>query len=416
MSEAPLPRAYWKQWSASAISNMGDGMNVAAMPLLALALTDDARLIAAVSMVSFLPWLLLSLPAGVIIDRYDRRTLMVTVNLTRGLLFAVIALGAASGWMSIWILLAVLAAVGVCEVLFDNAAQAFLPAIVPSPLLPKANGRLFAAEVVTNTFLGLPVGAWLFVVAAGLPFGINSATFILAALLVASIRVPPQTIASRQDGSVRSFHEDLVEGLRWLWRHRFLRNLAILLGFTNLGGQVGLAIFVKFATEEMGVGPSGFGLLLAVMSVGAIVGGLVGDRLASFLGTSTTLVAAYLVFGVGELIIGGVPVVWVVATVAVVQGLATTTWNVVTVSLRQQLIPTEMFGRVNSVYRWVGWGTIPIGALIGGFVAHGVNLRAPFLVGGTITLLGLALFGRTLLPAQVNQAKAEATARQAGEG
>jgi MFS family permease len=410
MTSARLSSLYWRHWSASAISNLGDGMNVAALPLLALALTSDTRLIAAVSIASTIPWLLLSLPAGVIIDRHDRRLIMVAANITRGVLFATVAVLAATDTLGIWVLLLTLVAVGICEVLFDNAAQAFLPAIVPGPLLPRANGRLYAAEIITNTFLGLPLGAWLFVVAIGVPFGINAATFVIAAVLVATILVPTQRLAAAStDGTPATFRSDLADGLRWLWSHPFLRSLAILLGLTNLGSQVGLAIFVKFAADELGVGPKGFGLLLAVMSLGAILGGLVGDRISARVGASAALIGSYIVFAVGEFLIGGFPVVWVVTLVAIVQALAGTLWNVVTVSLRQQIIPSELFGRVNSVYRWLGWGTMPIGALIGGFVAFEFGLRAPFLVGGSIILAGLLLFGRTLTPARIARAMAAAS-------
>lgn len=401
-----LPAPYWRQWTASAVSNLGDGMNMAALPLLALALTDDPRLIAGVSFASFLPWLVLSLPVGVFIDRHDRRRIMVTVNLVRGALFAVIAVTAALGVLGIWVLLSILLVVGVCEVLFDNSAQAFLPAIVPRPLLPKANGRIYAAEVVANTFLGLPLGAWLFVIAVGVPFGVNAASFVASAILVATIKVPRQRLASDDSDVTRTFRSDLLEGLRWLWGHRFLRSLAILLGITNLGSQVGVAIFVKYAADELGVGARGYGLLLAVMSLGAILGGLVGDRLARRIGTSAALIASYVVFAGGEFMMGAFPIVWVVTLTAIVQALAGVVWNVVTVSLRQQIIPSELFGRVNSVYRWLGWGTFPIGSLIGGFVAYSVNLRAPFFVGGTITVIGLVVFGRALSPRRIEAALA----------
>jgi MFS family permease len=412
-----LPGSYWRQLSASAISNLGDGMTLAAMPLLALTLTDDARLIAAVSMASFLPWLFLSLPAGVFIDRHDRRHVMIAANVLRGLLYAGIAVSAATGTLVMWLLLLVLLAVGICEVLFDNAAQAFLPAIVPAALLPKANGRLYAAEVVTNTFLGLPFGSWLFVLAIGIPFGVNAATFLVAALLVLTIRVPRQRLSTDtvdEGADTPSYWTDLVEGLRWLWAHRFLRSLALLLGATNLGAQVGIAIFVKFAADELGVGPRGYGLLLAAMSLGAILGGLVGDRIAKRLGTSVALIGSYLVFGLTEFVIFALPLIAVVTAVSILQALASTLWNVVTVSLRQQLIPSELFGRVNSVYRWLGWGTIPIGAMIGGLVAYNVSIRAPFFVGGSITMVALALFGRELTPKRVDAALSAAGLAPAG--
>ena len=156
-----LPTAYWRQWSASAISNIGDGMNTAAMPLLAYSLTDDTRLLALVSFAVFVPWFLLALPVGVYVDRFDRRLLMVGANALRAALFAVIAITTATGTLGIGLLLVLLLVVGCCEVVFDSSAQAFLPAIVEPEQLPRANGILFATEVIGNGFVGLPFGAWL---------------------------------------------------------------------------------------------------------------------------------------------------------------------------------------------------------------------------------------------------------------
>lgn len=385
-----LSNAYWRQWTASAVSNLGDGMNAAALPLLSLTLTDDARLVAAVSMVAFLPWLLLSLPVGVYVDRYDRRRVMVVVNLVRAALFTVIAVAAATGTITIWGLLGLMLLVGTCEVFFDNAAQSFLPTIVPAELLPRANGHLYSAEIVANVFLGLPLGAWLFVVAVGLPFGIDAATFTFAAMLVLSIRVP-RAGAPAPGSAQRSFGTELKAGFSWLWAQPLLRTLAIMLGISNLGFQVGQAIFVKFAADELGVSPGAYGVLLAVITLGGVIGGVVGDRLARLLGTRASLVGSYAMFGLGELGIAVAPTAWAVGLIGLVQTMAIVLWNVVTVSLRQRIVPDELLGRVNSVYRWLGWGTIPIGALIGGIIAEGVGLRAAFVVGGAITLGGLVI-------------------------
>ena len=154
-----------------------------------------------------LPWLVLTLPLGVVIDRLERRTLMVRANWTRCLLFGLIALLSATGSMSIGFLVAIITLVGVCEVIFDMSAQAFLPAIVPPEQLEKANGRLFATEVVCNTFLGLPLGAWAFVAAIGTPFAVNAASFGVAAYLVATIRVDFPAPTRAADTDRRSFLE-----------------------------------------------------------------------------------------------------------------------------------------------------------------------------------------------------------------
>ena len=382
----------------------------AAAPLLTLTLTNDERLIAGVSFCAAIPWLVLSLPAGVYIDRFDRRKLMIAANVIRAVLFGLIAFSAATGTLSIWIFLAILIGVGCCEVIFDMSAQAFLPQIVPDHLLEKANGRLSSLELITNTFIGLPLGAWAFVLAIGVPFGVNAASFALAALLVASIRIPSAKTPKANSEELRnSFKADLTEGLQWLWSNKLIRTLAIMLGIANMTAMFGEAIFVKYAAVELGVTGRAYGFLLALTAIGSILGGLLGDKIAKRLGIAQSIVYSYFVFGFVGIIYFFMPYVWAVAIAASFMGLAGTTWNVVTVSLRQRVIPTELFGRVNSVYRFIGTGSIGIGALIGGQIAYSTNLRMPFLVAAIIGLGALAIGGPTLYREVRNHIAPDAT-------
>ena len=405
-----LPSNYWRQFVASGVSNIGDGMVHAAAPLLTLSLTSDERLIAGVSFCSMIPWLVLSLPAGVYIDRFDRRKLMVVANIIRAILFGIIAISAAVGSLSIWTFMVILIGVGCCEVIFDMSAQAFLPQIVPERLLEKANGRLSSLELITNTFIGLPLGAWAFVVAVGVPFGVDAASFALAAVLVASIRLPKKDAPDASTNIQQpTFLADLKEGLAWLWNNRLIRTLAIMLGITNMTAMFGDAIFVKYAAEELGVTGRAYGFLLALTAIGSILGGLLGDRIAKKLGVAQSIIYSYFVFGFVGIIYFFFPYVWAIAIAASLMGLAGTTWNVVTVSLRQRVIPSELFGRVNSVYRFIGTGSIGIGALIGGQIAYATNLRMPFIVAATICLSALAIGGPTLFREVRNHIAPEAT-------
>ena len=405
-----LPSNYWRQFVASGVSNIGDGMVHAAAPLLTLSLTSDERLIAGVSFSSMIPWLVLSLPAGVYIDRFDRRKLMVVANIIRAILFGIIAISAAVGSLSIWTFMVILIGVGCCEVIFDMSAQAFLPQIVPERLLEKANGRLSSLELITNTFIGLPLGAWAFVVAVGVPFGVDAASFALAAVLVASIRLPKKDAPDASTNFQQpTFLTDLKEGLAWLWNNRLIRTLAIMLGITNMTAMFGDAIFVKYAAEELGVTGRAYGFLLALTAIGSILGGLLGDRIAKKLGVAQSIIYSYFVFGFVGIIYFFFPYVWAIAIAASLMGLAGTTWNVVTVSLRQRVIPSELFGRVNSVYRFIGTGSIGIGALIGGQIAYATNLRMPFIVAATICLSALAIGGPTLFREVRNHIAPEAT-------
>jgi MFS family permease len=375
------------------VSNLGDGINFAALPLLAYSLTDDERLLSLTTFVTLVPWLVLALPVGVLVDRIDRRLLMIAANAARVGLFGVIALTAGTDVITVAALMSLLIGVGTCEVVFDSSAQAFLPMLVSSADLPRANGYLFAAEVVMGSILGLSVGAFLFDRAHALPFAVNAASFALAAVLIASIKVERSTHLA----DVGELGATMGSGLRSLWDDRLLRLLAIMLTVTNFGLMFGHGIFVKYADRELGVTGFGYGLLLVATALGAATAGVFGHRMIAQLGTRLSIVVPYLAFGITQLVLGAVPVTAVVAVVGFVLGGAITLWNVVTLSIRQRVIEPARFGRVNSVYRWIGTGAGAFGALVGGQLAYATNLRVPYIAAGIITLGALALFAAPLL-------------------
>ena len=395
-SVSPLTNQYWRLFSASTVSNLGDGMIVSAGPLLALSMTDDTRLISTVSFAAMLPWLLLSLPAGVFLDRTNRQSVMINANLVRALIFAAVSFAAITNTLSIYLLILASAALGVCELLFDMSSQAILPAIVTSDQLEKANSRLFISQIVSNGFIGLPLGAWVFAIAIGAPFAINAFALLIAAFLIKSLRVKEN---DRPAISNNSYLYDLREGFGWLWSHKLLRTLAIMLGLANMCGMFAQAIFVKFARDELGLGAKGFGLLLATISIGSVLGGLFGEYFGKKLGMTTAILSSYFVFGLSDAIPGLFPHIWAVAIGGVVMSIAGTMWNVITVSARQRLIPAELFGRVNSVYRFIGTGTTAIGALIGGQIAFHYGLRATYLLSAAILLTALCVLGPAFLRA-----------------
>ena len=381
-----LPKSYWRLFTSSTVSNLGDGMVVAAGPLLALQLTNDSRLIAAVTFAAMLPWLVLSLPAGVYLDRYDRQKIMYRANLVRGLVFTLIAVSAANDTLNIYLLIAASAVAGVCELFFDMSSQAILPAIVDEESLELANSRLYISQIISNGFIGLPLGAWIFVIAISAPFAVNAVALVIAAILIRSIKVKNTAIIEQTNAP---FSSELKQGLIWLWKHDLLRTLAIMLGIANMCGMFAHAVFVKFVRDELGLGARGFGILLAAISIGSILGGLVGESVSKRLGSTVALITAYVIFGLSDLIPGIFPQIWAVAISGVVMSIAGTIWNVITVSMRQRLIPPELFGRVNSVYRFIGTGTTAIGALIGGQIAYNFGLRATYLASGVLLLIAL---------------------------
>ncbi|NBO80440.1 MAG: MFS transporter [Actinobacteria bacterium] len=394
-NERRLPGVFWRHLSASSISNLGDGMAAAAGPLLALTLTNDVRLISLVSFASMIPWLVLSLPLGVVIDRVERRRLLTLSTAARGALYGIVTLLIISEQLNIGLLIALVTLIAVFEVVFDMSAQAFLPSLVEPEHLERANGRLYATEVIANSFVGLPIGAVLFATAAFTPFGVQTIALVVAALLILGLR--PRTPFVPVAHERASLWVEMRTGLRWLAEHRLLRLLAVLLGLVNMAHMFAASVFAKFARDVLDVGPRGFGLLLAVSAGGAIVGGLIGDRVAKMLGPAMALVISYGMFAVLDLLPGIFPNVAVVVVSGTLMSVFGTTWNVITVSLRQRLIPPELFGRVNSVYRFLGTGSTSIGALIGGQLAYRYGLRATYLVSGVLLICVLAVATPALL-------------------
>jgi predicted MFS family arabinose efflux permease len=263
-----------------------------------------------------------------------------------------------------------------------GAAQAILPGIVGPADLHRANGQQFAATTTARTFVGPPAGSFLFAAAAALPFGLDAAAFAVSAALVA--RLPRR---ARPRSSV-PLGRAVAEGLRWLIGHRLLRTLALLLAVNLFCFQLATVTLVLLATDE---GTGTYGLLLTAGGVGGIAGGMVNHRIAARLGLLPTMllalagpIPAYLACGIS-------PNAYVLGLLLATISFFASMWNVVTVTLRQSIVPAELLGRVNSVYRMLSSGLTPLGALAGGFVAHELGVRAGYPIAGALRLLVLIL-------------------------
>jgi MFS family permease len=404
-----LGTSYRKLFAASSISNLGDGVSVIAYPWLASAITRSPILIALVAVAQRLPWLVFTLPAGVITDRGDRRRLMVGANTLRAILTAVVALAVfarrdvlpapddvdqvvSTEWLLYLVLLAATVLLGVGEVLYDNSAQTFLPAIVETDDLEKANGQLYSAELVANQFAGPPLAGLLLAVGFALPFVVDAGSFAASAALVFSIAVaarPKPEVSER-----RPWRVEAAEGFRWLWHHELLRTLAIVLGLLNMLGTVGMATFVLYGQEVLGTSTTEFAVLSTAGAFGGVLGGWVASRVSRRIGAGPSLALTILGAGVCSIVIGLVSS-WPAAFVFLfIEMFVAVLWNVITVSLRQTIIPDRLLGRVNSVYRFFGWGAIPIGALIGGALAAGLDgpLSREWALRATLIIPGIAHF------------------------
>ena len=209
-----LGARFWRIWVAAGVSTLGDGMREVALPLLAATITRDPALVAAVSLAGRLPWLVLTLVSGALVDRLDRRRVMGTVDVVRAVLMVTLALTVAAEVTSIASLCVVAFALGTGETLFDNAAQAIMPSVVRRDQLELANSRLYAAQVVSFEFVGPPVGALLFAIAAALPFVVDGVSFAVAAALAITLTGSYRPV--RAAGPPTRMRTEIVEGLRWL--------------------------------------------------------------------------------------------------------------------------------------------------------------------------------------------------------
>ena len=400
-----LGSRFWRVWTASGISALGDGVRLAALPLLAAGITRDPLAVATVSIATGLPWALFALVAGALVDRLDRRRVMGIADLARFVTMGAVGLTVATHHATIaWLCVAGFA-LGTAETMFDNASQAILPHVVARPQLEPANSRLQSVEIVAASFVGPPVGAVLFAAVAALPFLVDSGSFLIAALLVltlsGSYRVPHQ-------GPRRRLHTEIAEGLSWLWHHQLIRGLALMLAVWNLVSAANMAILVLYALHSLHLTTTGFGLLLTTEAVGAVLGSLVATRVIRRLGPAPTLSLLVVIGSASYLGIALAHNAYLAAALLGVEGLVGLIWNVTTVSARQVIIPTALFGRVNSVYRFLSWGVFPVGAALGGVLASRFGLRAPFVV-ASVTLMVMLVFGRRAVnPRTFAQAYADA--------
>ncbi|TQM14147.1 MFS transporter [Pseudonocardia kunmingensis] len=397
----PLGSAFGRLWAAAAVSNVGDGVALAAGPLLLASLTSDPALVAGAMFVQQLPWLLFALPAGVYVDRLDRRRVIVLVNLVRAAVIGGLAVAVATGSATVALVYGALFVVGAMETLADNASTALLPAVVPAAQLPRANARLMGVQLVGNHLVAPPLGAALFVLAAAWPFGLNAVTFLVAALLLATLRGRFRPVSDQPHRPVR---QDIATGMRALLGHPVLRMLAVCLCLMNVTLVGAFAILVLYARERLGLDEIGFGLLLAASAVGGIAGTLAAARLQERFGTALLLRAGLVIETCTHLSLALARVPWVAVATMVVFGAHASLWGILSVSWRQRVVPDALRGRVNSGYFLFSVGGAALGALGGGLVARGMGITAPFWIAFAGMVVLTALAWRRFTPALLDVA------------
>lgn len=392
--------AFRRLWGGTAASNLGDGIVIAAAPLLAASLTRDPLLVSGLVVAQQLPWFLFTLFAGVLVDRLDRRRLLVTANAVRALALGLLAASLATDSSHLVVLYTVMFALGIAETVVDNAALAVLPRVVQRDRLEWANGRIFATQSVLDELVGPPLGGALFALSATAAFCTGSAAFALAAALLALLPRLPRAIPAEADAAMGVWGS-IGEGLRWFWSNRLIRTVAIMAGVVNLFSAATLGILVLLATGELRLGAGGYGLLLTGGAVGGIAAGFVADILVRRLGSGRVIFLSNVLPAIAYLVLAVSSDPVLAGLALALSSFAATVGNVVVITLRQAAIPDHLLGRVSAAYRLIALGALPIGAALGGLLASTLGLRAPFFLaaaclGSMAVLLAPVLTTRAL--------------------
>ncbi len=377
--------AFNRMWAASIISNLSDGILIAAAPLLAITLTDSTVLISAIGAMVMLPWLLFAIPIGVMVDRVDRRFILAGANATRSAVVGLLALLIATHHVTIYWLLFASFVIGVCEVAADTTSQSLIPQILEEKNFEKGNSRLQISETVIQGFVGAPISGFIYAIAIALPFFINSLGLAVAALLALSIPIKYLQDVRKDDveKEKKKFVADMKFGIRYLYNEKVLRRLVVTTASIGVCYSMGTATMVLFIIKELELPKQLFGVILTIQSLGAISGAFMAPRLSKKFGRSTVMTFGITSSSAVLLINGFAPNIYFYVALATFGAFAVSQWNILLMATYQTVIPTELYGRIHGTRRTLVWGMMPLGSLLGGVLAH-YSLRLPMFVGGAI--------------------------------
>jgi MFS family permease len=399
-----------KLWAGSTASALGSGLTLIAAPLYVAARTSSPLIVSATTGVSWLPWLLFALPGGVLVDRVDRRRLMIAIDWARVAAMGVLAVALLAGRADIALLDGVLFVINTGEVVFRSASQAMTPSVVPRADLERANGWLVGGTTVMQGLVAGPLGGFLFVLAVSVPFFVNAGTYALSAVLVglvagtyrvASRPEPASAGAGQGRASVRA---ELADGFRWLAAQRVLRTMAVLIGLLNLTLTAATAVLVLLARDRLHLGAVGYGALFSCEAVGAVLGSVRGDWLIKRVTATWTIRIGLLVEAGLHLTLATTRSPYLAGFMMFAFGIHAALWSIVGSSLRQRLTPPELLGRVGSTNLFIAAGGNCLGAVLGGVVAARFGITAPFWAGFVVAVIVSAATWRIFNRATVAQA------------
>ena len=393
MARGSLGNRFVKLWVSATASALSTGLITVAAPLLVASYTNSPLAISGAFVAAWLPWLLFALPGGVLVDRVDRRRLMVGLDWARAGALGVLALAIATGVSGVVVAYGVLFVVNSCEIVGRSASQAMVPALVGGDQLERANGRLVGSVTLMQGLVAGPLGGLLFVMAAALPFLAGAGAFAVSALLLMiltgtyrPIRAAP-VAGAPASGRSRAVWREMVEAFAWLMRQRMLRTMAVLIGLLNLTLTAATAVLVLLAKDRLGLDSVGYGLLFTAMGVGGILGSVLGDRIIRWATPTWTIRIGLLIEASLHLALASSRDAVLIGVMFVAFGVHGSLWSIVGSSLRQRLTPPHMLGRVGSTTLFIAAGGNCVGALLGGSLASIAGLTAPYWAGFVVAIL-----------------------------
>ena len=383
---------YMKLWLAATVSLMGSQVSQLAIPFIAtITLKSSPLEVALLGADEMAPFILFALPAGAWLDRVRRRPVLIAGDFGRGLALLTIPIAYAAGALTIWQLYAVGFTAGTLTVLFDVADQSYLPALLDREDLVEGNAKLSlsqsGAQIVGPGFAGGLIGL------VGAPFAVitDAISFFASGGLISLIRrrEPKPERRIGEDGSHTTIRQDIAEGLRYVLQNPYLRMIAGSTATCNFGTSMAFATFPIFAYRELGLSVALVGIVFSVGATGVLLGALVSAGLSRRIGVGPAIVASMFISGPETILLGLMTSNAAVAAALLfcstfLTGFSAVVYNVNQVSFRQAITPLEMQGRMNATMRFVVWGTLPIGALVGGLLASVLPVRTTILIGGAV--------------------------------
>jgi len=387
-----MGKAFNRLWSASLVSNLSDGVLLAAAPLLAITLTDNTVLISLLGAMVMLPWLLFAIPIGTLVDRLDRRYILAGTNLLRSAVVGALAFTIAADLVTIHFLILAAFIIGTCEVASDTTAQSLIPQILEEKHFEKANSRLQISETVVQGFIGAPLSGFLYALAIYIPFFFNSVGYIISAILALSMPIHFLQDVRKEERKAEPKHfiADMKFGISYLYNHKLLRRLVLTTSLIGVCYSMATATIVLFMVRELDLPEPLFGLVLTIEGIGGLIGAVVAPHASKRFGRARVMTFGIFSSSILILLQGFAPNIYLFVGLATFGAFTISQWNILLMSTYQILIPNEIYGRIHGTRRTLVWGMMPIGSVIGGVLAA-TGLRTPLYVGGFIATV-IALF------------------------